>query len=91
MKCIAGSECQGASSGPDDIPAVCSVHGKKRSGAVLMDDGAGGKRCTPGNECKDTGAVPDKKRSDCKWCRQGECWTHQMSGFGGKGGRFGPY
>merc|ERR1712151_259996 len=36
----------------DDANLVCSVHGKKRTPGNLMDDGEGGKCCSPGHECQ---------------------------------------
>eukprot|EP00930_Biecheleria_cincta_P087027 TRINITY_DN76291_c0_g1_i1.p1 TRINITY_DN76291_c0_g1~~TRINITY_DN76291_c0_g1_i1.p1 ORF type:complete len:306 (+),score=44.75 TRINITY_DN76291_c0_g1_i1:67-984(+) len=37
--------------------AICSLHGKTRTVKNLTDDGAGGMRCLPGNECQVSGAV----------------------------------
>jgi len=31
---------------------VCSIHGSKRTAQNLVEDGAGGFKCTPGNSCK---------------------------------------
>mmetsp|Transcript_121532 Transcript_121532/g.227140 ORF Transcript_121532/g.227140 Transcript_121532/m.227140 type:complete len:716 (-) Transcript_121532:35-2182(-) len=56
----APSSAAGALPGPDLSHAPtgkggriqCSVHGKERSIQSLMDDGNGGMRCAPGQECK---------------------------------------
>jgi len=64
---------------------VCSTHGKNRKAEYLVDDGSGGMCCSPGDECKESketsGGKPERKRGgktakECKWCEQGECWSH---------------
>lgn len=39
---------------------VCSVHGKNRTVANLVDDGSGGMKCSPMYPCKTTGEGPGK-------------------------------
>ncbi|CAE8588196.1 unnamed protein product [Polarella glacialis] len=41
---------------------LCSVHEKMRSTRSLMDDGLGGKRCSPGSICKVAGTTPTEGR-----------------------------
>lgn len=54
---------------------VCSVHGKKRGGRNLIDDGAGGQCCSPDFACQvgvgDGG--PRKKFKICMHWQQGRC------------------
>lgn len=56
LECMKGGfECRSADIGEDGCPigtAICSAHGKQRTLACLMDDGAGGKVCTEERECK---------------------------------------
>jgi len=53
---------------------MCSTHNKKRKAEYLIDDGAGGMCCAPGDECKPSKEAGAEKV--CKWCEQGECWSH---------------
>jgi len=53
---------------------MCSTHNKKRKAEYLIDDGAGGMCCSPDDECK--GSKEPGQKKECKWCEQGECWSH---------------
>jgi len=83
MCCAPGDECKDKKDGAPrkgrqgkkDVGGdECSVHGKTRKAEFLIDDGAGGMCCAPGDECKEKGEGGASE--GCKWCEQGECWTH---------------
>merc|ERR1711948_104859 len=54
-----GGGCMGMGGGNKsavtDGTAICSAHNRKRTIRNLADDGMGGFRCTPQNQCQGTG------------------------------------
>lgn len=51
--------------------ATCSVHGRNRTIDNMVDDGMGGYKCTPGQECKVRVRAPPKRDPDwtCPSCQ----------------------
>lgn len=63
----------------------CSIHGKKRSGNCLVDDGSGGKMCSPGMTCQ-VGAERANAGGGLEFCsvhgkkRRAQCLVDDGSG-----------
>ncbi len=75
---------------------ICSIHRKKRGVTNLIDDGAGGMRCSPGFECqvgvgKGGGnmvcSVHGKKRSVHNLVDEGQSGPGGGASYGGGGGQ----
>lgn len=94
--------CSSGGGGKGGGDSVCSEHGKKRTAQNLMDDGMGGMKCRPGNECNGMGTTAGKGAKPGDWncpqcndlqfarnsdCRKCGCPRPAEAG----GDRFSPY
>merc|ERR1712083_154912 len=75
------SSSSGKSSGapaPAGVEAICSVHGKKRTAANLMEDGYGGYCCIPSQACKSYAGAANGGVKDGDWLCP-SCGDHQFA------------
>jgi len=85
----AGGGCGGCGggfgAGGDNL--ICSMHGKKRTHANLIEDGMGGRRCSPGFECRtgNEGSLFGFQKGGCGAGNYQQGDTHQQRAGGAKG------